>query len=340
MQHIEKPKDKWARIIFIPLMGLLVTLLFDKREYATNNGIVVINIVVSIFSTFILWQGNRYIVILLRSKFADYNDVLQRIVWQLIASTIFSLCASNLIYFTLMYMFPQFPLCNEDRVFMSQLSLILTFLVISIYEGTYYFGKWKEALVHGEELKRQQISAQFESLKSQVNPHFLFNSLNTLTALIEENPDLAVRFVAQLSLVYRYVLQSKDKETVELKTELEFTESYIFLLRYRFENNLKVNIQLEEKYLRKSLAPLALQMLIENAIKHNVVSADKPLLIDIYIENEQFVVVKNTLQRKNNFEQNNGLGLPNILKRYSYLSQIEPRIEQTETYFKVLLPLL
>lgn len=339
-KEIEKPKDRWARIVFIPLVGFLTTLLFGKQGSEVPENFIYINIFISIFSTLILWEGNRYIVILLRNQYQDYRQVGKRLLWQLALCTGFSLLASNIIFLSLMRMFPGAPLCNADRIYMSQLSLIITFLIIAIYESSYFLGKWKEALVHAEELKRESIIAQFETLKSQVNPHFLFNSLNTLTALIEENPSIAVRFVGQLSQVYRYVLQSREKELSDLKTELEFTQSYIFLLQNRFEKNLQINLNIEEKYLGKKIAPLCLQMLIENAIKHNIVSAEKPLIIEISVDEKEYIYVKNRLQKKNFSEHNHGLGLPNISKRYSILTEKEVKIEQNEFEFKVSLPLL
>ena len=296
-------------------MGLLTTFLLKKQSGSVDNSFIYINAVISIFSAFILWQGNRYIVVLLRNKFPDYRQIVKRLLLQILLCAGFSLLASNTIYLSLTHLFPSAPLCNADRVFMSQLSLIITFLIIAIYESTYFFGKWKSALVHAEELKRENVVSQFETLKNQVNPHFLFNSLNTLTALIEENPSLAVRFVAQLSQVYRYVLQSREVDVSDLKTELEFTQSYIFLLQNRFEKNLQINLSVDEKFYAKKIPPLCLQMLIENAIKHNVVSSEKPLSIVISTEGEEAILCKNNLQKKNFSEQNNGLGLPNIINR-------------------------
>ncbi len=339
-KETEKPKDKWVRVIFIPIVGILTTLLFAKQQPESASTLIYVNAVVSIFSTFILWQGNRFIVILLRNRFADYKQIANRLFWQILLCTAFSLLASNSIFLTLKHLFPASPLCNEDRIYMSQYSLIITFLIIAIYEGTYYFGKWRTALIEAEELKRESIVSQFEALKSQVNPHFLFNSLNTLTALIEENPTTAVRFVSQLSQVYRYVLQSKEKGLTDLKTELEFTQSYIFLLQNRFEKNLVVQLNIEPQLYAKKIAPLCIQMLIENAIKHNIIASDRPLRIEIYAENNTYLVVKNNLQKKNFSELNHGLGLPNIIHRYAFLTTEEVRIEQTTESYKVSLPLI
>ena len=155
--EIEKPKDKWARIIFIPLVGFVSTLLFDKGVNPVIGFAFVINICVCIFSTFILWQVNRYIVILLRNKFPDYKQIANRLLWQILLCTIFSLSMSNIIFTLLQTAFPLAQLCFKDRLLMSQTSLIITFLIIAIYESAYFFGKWKTALIHTEELKRENV---------------------------------------------------------------------------------------------------------------------------------------------------------------------------------------
>lgn len=339
-KELERPKDRLARIIFIPLVGFIASVFFDKPGNNLSGTYFIINIFISIFATLVLWEGNRWMVILLRNKFPSYRQVSKRISWQLLLCTGFSLLASNSIFYALTHLFPEMPFCNDDRLYMSQISLLITLLIIAIYESSYFLSKWKQALFKTEELKRENIISQFETLKSQVNPHFLFNSLNTLTVLIEENPTTAVRFVNQLSQVYRYVIQSKEKELTDLKTELDFTASYLFLLQNRFEKNLQIDSAIPANFHGKKIAPLCLQMLIENAIKHNVVSSDRPLKIEIYLEGEDYIAVKNNLQLKHFSEENNGIGLPNIINRYSLLTEKEVKIVVTDTEFKVSLPLL
>lgn len=208
------------------------------------------------------------------------------------------------------------------------------------YEAFYFFDKWKEQFALNQQLKNQQIRTQYEVLQNQMSPHFLFNSLNTLTTIIPENADAAVSFTEKLSEVYRYILQNKDRELVSLKEEIEFVESYLFLLRMRYPDNLSVDFKIDEKYHDLTIPPLTLQMLAENAIKHNVVSKAKPLHIDIYIENGKSVIVKNNLQRKDSLDKSTKTGLDNIRKRYSILGQKEIDVITSATNFMVAVPLI
>ena len=208
------------------------------------------------------------------------------------------------------------------------------------YEAFYFFDKWKEQFALNQQLKNQQIRTQYEVLQNQMSPHFLFNSLNTLTTIIPENPEAAVSFTEKLSEVYRYILQNKDRELVSLSEEIDFVKSYLYLLRMRYPDNLTVEFKINYQYMDLTIPPLTLQMLAENAIKHNVISKAKPLHIDIYIENGKSVVVKNNLQRKSSLDKSTKTGLDNIRKRYSILGQKEIDVITSATNFMVAVPLI
>ena len=215
----------------------------------------------------------------------------------------------------------------------------ITLLVNSIFVAMEFFQFWKKSLIEKEQLKRDSISAEFETLKNQINQHFLFNSLNTLSSLIEENPKTANEFVQKLSSVYRYVLTLKDKETVKLSEELTFIQSYVFLNQIRFGDNLLVKINIDEKYFERKIVTLSIQMLIENAIKHNIISNQKPLAIEIFVKDEKVFVVNN-LQTKKTFAESNGIGLNNIVNRYNFLSQERVEIVNDGILFSVGIPLI
>lgn len=189
-------------------------------------------------------------------------------------------------------------------------------------------------------LQRENIKSQFEVLKNQVNPHFLFNSLNVLSSLIYIDKDAAAKFVRQLSKVYRYVLEYKDKETVSLQNELDFLESYIFLLKTRFDKNLVISTNIPPKFNQKRIVPMALQLLLENAIKHNVISKKKPLMIDISVDKNDYLVISNNLQRKSSVEMSSNIGIKSINKRYEYITDDKVIINKTEEDFTVKLPLV
>lgn len=214
------------------------------------------------------------------------------------------------------------------------IALFITFF----FTSRSFLLNWRQSEIDAERLKKESISAQYESLKNQVNPHFLFNSFNVLSHLVYDDQDKAVKFIKQLSQVYRYVLDTREKELVSLDDELSFLDSYVFLQQIRFER--KLDIQITLSGVVSFVAPLALQMLIENAIKHNVVSADDPLHIRIYSE-EGFICVENNLQKKrSSSEPSAGVGLENICKRYEFLTERKAVITKTEGLFIVKLPMI
>ena len=182
-------------------------------------------------------------------------------------------------------------------------------------------------------MQKENLQSQFEVLKQQVNPHFLFNSLNVLTSLIKLEPDLAEKFSEQLSKVYRYVLENKDNELVELNTELNFLEAYIFLLNIRFVGKLNVNVNIPAQNRNDKIIPLAMQLLIENAIKHNVMSKNNPLVIDIFIDKNNCLNILNNLQERPSQIVSTGVGLKNILNRYKLLELPLPTFDKTENQF-------
>jgi len=189
-------------------------------------------------------------------------------------------------------------------------------------------------------LQKENLQSQFDVLKQQVNPHFLFNSLNVLTSLIKLEPDLAEKFSEHLSKVYRYVLENKDNELVDLNTELIFLDAYIFLLNIRFVNKLHVNIDIPESKRSYQVIPLAMQLLIENAIKHNIMSKSNPLKIDIFIDIKNFLNIVNNLQERPSQIISTGVGLKNIQNRYLLLNNTEPVFEKTDTHFIAKVPLI
>lgn len=182
-------------------------------------------------------------------------------------------------------------------------------------------------------LQKENLQSQFDVLKQQVNPHFLFNSLNVLTSLIKLEPDLAEKFSEQLSKVYRYVLENKDNELVDLNTELNFLDAYIFLLNIRFVDKLNVNLNIPDENRNDQIIPLAMQLLIENAIKHNVMSKSNPLVIDIFIDENNYLNVINNLQERPSQIVSTGVGLKNIVNRYQLLKLAMPVFKKTENQF-------
>ncbi|NHM07950.1 Pr2TM family membrane protein [Flavobacterium sp. CYK-4] len=218
-------------------------------------------------------------------------------------------------------------------------AIIVTFIVTLGLHAFYFYKAYNESKVKEQKIIANTASAKFESLKNQIDPHFLFNSLNVLSSLIEENQENAQKFTTSLSKIYRYVLEQKDKELVTVQEELSFAKTYMNLLKMRFENS--INYELPEHYQNEQarVVPLSLQLLLENTIKHNVVSQQKPLNIRIYID-DNYLIVENNLQRKEVLQDRQGVGLQNIVNRYALISQREVRIEQTPELFKIKIPIL
>ncbi|MEZ2415621.1 2TM domain-containing protein [Muriicola sp. E247] len=218
-------------------------------------------------------------------------------------------------------------------------ALVIT-LVISLFIHAFYF--WKA--LQDTKIKEQKIiagtaSAKFDALKNQLDPHFLFNSLNVLTSLIEEDPQQAQRFTTALSKVYRYVLEQKNKDLVPVNEELDFARTYVKLLTMRFEDGIAFEIPETSSIPDAKIVPLSLQLLLENAVKHNVVTSSKPLRIKVF-ENNGKLVVQNNLQEKPVVKRSSGVGLRNIQQRYSILSNKEVNIIKTASDFMVQLPML
>lgn len=224
---------------------------------------------------------------------------------------------------------------------MRQFIWLLTTLIVSfwIYKLILAVIKKQESKVKEQKIIAGTASAKFETLKNQIDPHFLFNSLNVLSSLIEENSENAQRFTTSLSKVYRYVLEQKDKDLVPVEEELAFAKTYMNLLQMRFENSLTYEVLIENVDSEAKVVPLSLQLLLENAVKHNIISEQRPLHIQIYIENNA-LVIQNNFQKKAVLQDGQGVGIQNIISRYHIVTDRKVAIEQNEHTFTVKLPIL
>ena len=289
----------------------------------------------------VLWMGNGYVSDKLSNFISWVDQPMKRFVVSVLATIIFTLVAGFVIaaaYATIVYNV-SVSLAIKRLGWNFAVSVTTITAIIALFlHGRQFLFALKASIKETEALKRENLSSRYETLKNQVNPHFLFNSLNVLSSLVYKDQDLAAKFIKQMSKVYRYVLDTKENEVVNLSTELDALHSYIFLLKIRFEENLKVNINLPDDD-SIMMVPLSLQMLVENAIKHNIVSKAKPLTIDIYEEGDR-IIVQNNLQVKSDVLDSSGIGLPNITARYQYLSKQEVMVVKDEVAasFKVSLP--
>jgi two-component system, LytTR family, sensor kinase len=217
-------------------------------------------------------------------------------------------------------------------------TLLISFVISLIFTATGFFFAWKRSFQQAENLKVEMLAYKYESLRNQINPHFLFNSLNVLSDLVYDDQELAVKFIRQLSDLFRYVLDSRDKELVPLREELEFIESFTFLLKTRFEEKLKIEIDVQanpEDY----IVPMTLQLLIENAVKHNEVSEAYPLRISIR-KSGDYLEVENNLQPKNAGDDSKKTGLKNITQQFAFFSEKPIKIISSDERYLVRVPIL
>ncbi|MEZ5071117.1 MAG: histidine kinase [Bacteroidales bacterium] len=217
------------------------------------------------------------------------------------------------------------------------ITLLITYLITGIHEMVYFYLQWIRNFSRSVKLEKDNIEARYETLKAQINPHFLFNSLNSLSALVEDKPD-ALTFIRHLSGFLRSILGSRDKDLVYLKDELSTLDHYLELQKSRFGEKLRTDLDVPDKFLLYCLPPLALQMVVENCIKHNVISAEHELRIRITVETDA-LLVENNLRKKTGVDST-GQGLKNIRDRYRHFTTRELRITETEHRFQVRLPLL
>ncbi|CAM4023416.1 Histidine kinase [Pedobacter westerhofensis] len=332
--------DKWVRRIGIPLVAILLLMSSDIIPVVISPKMLIYKIFRNIFYVFCYWESNRMIVLYMRSKYPDLKDTSKRIAMHIVVFVVFVLVAGFLI--TVINV--NLPQTNRDP-FLSEYkdmvlrSVLILGLVTVIYECAYYFGLYEQSLYESERLKKESLISQLELLRNQISPHFLFNSLNALITLVPEDPQLSVLFIQRLSNVYRHVLNYNGKNVISLETEKNFLDDYIFLHQMRFGENLMISYHLPEKLDHLQVIPFTLQMLVENAIKHNIISKRKPLAIDIRVT-KNFIIVSNNLQRKTSGVESTNTGLRNIVTRYELLTNKIVNILATSTEFTVSLPLI
>jgi len=297
-----------------------------------------------LFSFFIgggLMKGNELVGWLV-SKRVVFNKepgkALRANLLAMLAFTIIYIFIFNYVFFILIFGNPFSYLFGKGGILTMFIMFAITAVIIATIYSIQFFKSWREVAINEERLKREAIALQYKALKNQVNPHFLFNSLNALTSLVYQDQETAVKFIKQLSDVYRYVLEHKDNELVKVEEEIRFVKKYIYLQKIRFGENLKVEID-DAKENNFEVAPASLQMLVENSIKHNIASSEKPLVVSIYCE-EGYIVVKNNLQRKSIVKDSGGIGLDNIRSRYQHLTDRVVLVEETADEFIVKIPVI
>ena len=291
-----------------------------------------------------LWEAHLWILKRIRWKYPTFEETRKRIIAQLV---IFPLSVAVMVAigtgFFDVTQFWDYDIPLQDYLFDYAVSLLFMLFVAGMNESVYLFKQWRLTTIESEEIKQRSLQKQLDSLKNKVNPHFLFNALNSLSSLIEEDEDKASIFVDELAQVYRYLLQNNEAQLTSLKNELDFIEAYFFLMQTRFGEAIHLDIDVSEKSKKCLIPPLTLQLLVENAVKHNITTLKKPLKMRIFDQNTEGVVtltMVNNLQKKRTPVVSTQTGLANILNKYNLLRHETIEVIETEDTFKVVLPLI
>lgn len=333
--------DKWMRFIGIPLFALLGQWMmygYTNLPYPDDWRIPLF----FVLGTVVVWHVNRWGIILSRRRYPDLVQTKQRVMYQLMWFIFFS-SAIRISQTSVYHFFEIFPSENyfqfRPYFFNTLVSVAGTVQIAAYYEGVYLYQRWRISYTETVELKKVNLQSQLNSLKSQINPHFLFNNLNSLSSLITIDTLLAERFLDQLSSVYRYLLHQNTRDLCPLRDEIQFIEAYFHLLKTRFGDGIFMDMNVDPQYLSYFIPPLTLQLLFENAIKHNATSVNRPLTIRLYTQ-DRHLFVENNVQRKKMAVESNQVGLQNIMLKYKLLDESEVEVYSDEEKFLVNIPLI
>jgi len=320
-------------------LSLLTTLVFFNESYeGFSDFLLIFAWALAICAT--QWLGNSYIYGLLDKKYSWEDHLIKRAIWGSISLIAYSASAYMLVQ-VIMYLIIEGSL-PENAVSWglrsSYVAILVSFTISLIFVAVAFFQNWKRSLLEAEKFKSEMLSYKYEALQNQINPHFLFNSFNVLSELVYEDQKKAVSFIGQLSQLFRYVLDSREKELVPIQEELEFIEAYSYLLHTRFEDKLIIRQEFVAGE-NEMIVPMSLQLLIENCVKHNEISGMQPLTISIKREGES-LRVENRLQLKTGGASSNKTGMSNIRQQFSFFTDRKILIIETDSIFAVELPII
>ncbi len=332
--------DIWFSVIGILIISFVTYYLFNNSRGVLSMTEVVLSWFVGLLFTIIDWFINRAIMVFLRKKYPAFRDDAKRITLFFIA-IVCTVVLVDIIGGTLISLIPGINYIGGlIRIEILAPIIIITIMIMAIYEAIYYNIRLKKSVREEEQAKQAAVQAQLDALQNQAQPHFFFNTLNTLRDIIDQNSkEDAKEFVDKLSDMYRFLLEAGNANLISLRDELKFSKAYIHIQSERFGDNLKLNWNITEASLDAMIVPMSLQLLLENAIKHNVISKAKPLEVNINIKDD-YVVVDNRIQAKSTQLPSTKVGLKNIEKRYVLIASKSVEIVDNGNRFSVSLPLL
>ena len=323
-------------------ISILIFAFFITEKTLTN---ALLTFGIALMYSLVIGFGNGFVNDFLSKRFSWVEQTRTRVIYGIIGTVLVNVILvffCNYISFIVIQGNDPGKFFSGNMGISNWITVNISLLVSAILHAKSFMEEWKKSAkkeVVEQKLIAKSANAQFETLKNQLDPHFLFNSLNVLSALIDENPNHAQRFTSSMSKIYRYVLDQKDKELVTVEEELDFAKTYCDLLKTRFEDSVNFEFNVDEKDKNGFVVPLSLQLLLENCIKHNFATPSKPLNIRIF-SNEGFLCVENNLQQREVTKDREGIGLSNIVQRYSLITDRNVFIEKSEQNFKVKIPLL
>lgn len=346
VKAIEKDKYVLSTVIISVAVAVLIHFpesvsLFDRFEsHSLFPGMKFMDVANEILFTFL----SLLLLFAVNTRLFHFNQSSIKIMGtKILLSFILTWILSNLLGQVFVFLHKTFDIPAIDAMVHHYLHPLRDFIMACLVTSSCYIihliYRQQQVLIENEQLQAENIRNQYEVLKNQLNPHMLFNSLNTLRSLVRENQDKAQDYIQELSRVLRYTLQGNESQSVTLREEMEFASAYIFLLKMRFENNLQFDIQVDKAYEDFRLPPMAVQVLIENAVKHNEISNRKPLAIHIATNGNGYLSVSNDIQPKWTATPGTGIGLVNLAKRYHLLFKQEIQITEDKE-FTVSIPLI
>lgn len=338
--QLELEKFRWLMIMLVPALAVSLNLIMFGSAYWSQWDTLLISSLLMLVGIALLSAIQIFIANLMRSRQTGDQKLIRRIMMAAcIHFPVTGLFVSGyiLLYDRFSLFHYQFSQTDLNRGLLA--GIVCDIVGIAMNEGIYSYHKWRETKLEAEQLSKEKLRTQLNSLLQQINPHFLFNSLNTLSALIDENPQSAQKYLSDLSKVYRYLLRTNENELTTLASEINFIDSYFHLLQTRFGKGVVLRKNISPDDHNKLLPPLTLQLLVENAVKHNTVGKNNPLFIEIFIAGN-FLTVRNTLQKKIIKVESSKVGLTNIAEKYRLINKSAIEIVEADGYFSVSVPLI
>jgi sensor histidine kinase YesM len=334
-------KEKLIGVIILPPLAVLMNYVLFGSPYFSGLTQFLFPTLITTAVIYAVYVLCGMIAIILLNRFPKYSQTFKRIGLSILAYVVIMVISITILFFGYDYIqLAGLQVSMNNYPWVLVVGAFCNLLATSLNEGAAFFEKWRKLVDESEQLKKANLQSQLEGLKGQVNPHFLFNSLNSLSSLISDDPDKAEKFLDEMSKVYRYLLRTNEDGLTTLEAEMQFIHSYFHLLKTRYGDSLDMEILIDERYAGYLIPPLTLQMLVENAVKHNMLLRDSPLKILIMTTNSGRLVVSNNLQRKDRMVSSNKVGLTNIVNKYRLMKQEEITVRDDGKEFAVVVPLI